>query len=418
MRILGPIFLLFYISAPAAAHNVDQYLQSTQLAIHPDHIDGAMQLIPGDGVVDRILPTIDTDGDRRLTQAEGEAYARRVLGDLTLSADGAALTPDLVSVTVPSFADMEDGLVGMSLIYKAALPPVYNAALPPGRSIFFANHHQPDLSVYVVTTTLPEGFEVLSQERDALQVSLRLAYQPGHAVDFGNFAAMFHLGLSHIAEGTDHLLFLLALLLPAPLVTAVRRWGAGAGAKRSLIQIVTIVSAFTLGHSLTLALAALGIVRVPSAPIEVMIAVSILISAAHALRPIFPGKEAGVAAFFGLIHGLAFANTIQLMHLTAGQRVAGLLGFNLGIEAMQLLVVAAVMPSLYLFSRTRAYGYVRIAGGVFAGAAACGWIAERLLGVANVIEVPVQSVAGHALPAALIFFAASIVTCTWERRSR
>ncbi|MGE3333479.1 MAG: HupE/UreJ family protein [Rhodospirillaceae bacterium] len=410
MRILGLIFLLFYLSAPAAAHNVDQYLQSTQLAIHPDHIDATMQLIPGDGVVDRILPTIDTDGDRRLTQAEGEAYARRVLGDLTLSADGAALTPDLVSVTVPSFADMEDGLAGMSLIYKAALPQ--------GRSIFFANHHQPDLSVYVVTTTLPEGFEILSQERDALQVSLRLVYQPGHAVDFGNFAAMFHLGLSHIAEGTDHLLFLLALLLPAPLVAAVRRWGPGASARRSLVQIVTIVSAFTLGHSLTLALAALGIVRVPSAPIEVLIAVSILISAVHALRPIFPGKEAGVAAFFGLIHGLAFANTIQLMHLTAGQRVAGLLGFNLGIEAMQLLVVAAVMPSLYLFSRTRVYGYVRIAGGVFAGAAACGWIAERLLGVANMIEVPVQSVAGHALPAALIFFAASIVTSTWERRSR
>lgn len=409
MRILGAIFLALCGCAPALAHNVDQYLQSTQLAIHEGRVDGTMQLIPGDGVVDRILPIIDTDGDRVLSQAEGDAYARRVLGDLTLRADEKALKPELVAVTTPTFADMEDGLAGMSLTYRAALPPA--------RALSFENRHQPDLSVYVVTATLPDGFEVLSQRRDDAQASLRLMFQPGHHIDFGNFAAMFHLGVSHIAEGTDHLLFLLALLLPAPLAAAGRRWADAAGVKPGLVRIVKIVTAFTLGHSLTLALAALGAVRVPSAPIEVLIAVSILISAIHALRPLFPGKEAGVAAFFGLIHGLAFATTLQLMDLTTGERVAGLLGFNLGIEAMQLLAVAAVVPSLFLFSRTAAYRYVRSVGAVFTAVAACGWIAERLFGVTNAVEFFVQAVADQAVWAAVIFFAASIVTFTSGKRA-
>lgn len=407
MRVLGALLLLLCNGAPAWAHNVDQYLQSTQLAIHAHRIDGTMQLIPGDGVVDRILPTIDTDGDRVLSQAEGEAYARRALGDVSLRVNGAPLQPELTSVKLPTFAEMEDGLAGMTLTYRAQAPAA--------GSLLFENRHRPDLSIYVVTTTLPEGVEAAAQESDETQATLRLTYRPGHAVDFGNFAAMFHLGASHIAEGTDHLLFLLALLLPAPLMAAGGRWAQAAGAKRGLVQIVKIVTAFTLGHSLTLVSGALDVVRVASAPIEVLIAVSILVSALHALRPVFPGKEAAVAAFFGLIHGLAFANTLHLMDLTTGARVAGLFGFNLGIEAMQLLVVAAVVPSLFLFSRTKAYLYVRTGGALFAGVAAAGWIAERLFGTTNAVESLVQAVADRALWCALGLFAASVAAVSAGR---
>ena len=90
----------------------------------------------------------------------------------------------------------------------------------------------------------------------------------------------------------------------------------------------------------------------PSRPIEVLIAVSILVSAARALRPLFTVREAGIAAFFGLIHGLAFATIIGELGLGQWQRVAGILGFNLGIETMQMIVVAVTMPSLILLSRT------------------------------------------------------------------
>src|SRR5206468_3636291 len=164
----------------------------------------------------------------------------------------------------------------------------------------------------------------------------------------------------------DHLLFLLALLLPAPLIVFGSRLAGFAGVRRSVLRILKIVTAFTIGHSITLALATLGLVRVPSRPIEVLIAVSILVSAIHALRPLFPGKEAGIAAFFGLIHGLAFAATLGELGLGRWERVAGILAFNLGIETMQLVVVAVTMPSLVLMSRTRAYPFLRIGGALFA----------------------------------------------------
>jgi hypothetical protein len=210
------------------------------------------------------------------------------------------------------------------------------------------------------------------------------------------FASIFRLGMRHIAEGTDHLLFLLALLLPAPLLVFGSRWTGFAGVRQSLLQILKVVTAFTVGHSITLALAALGLVRVPSRPIEVLIAVSILISAVHALRPLFPGREAGIAAFFGLIHGLAFATTLGQLGLGRWERVASILGFNLGIETMQLVVVAATMPSLLLLSRTSAYSVLRIGGALFAGVAAIGWIGERWLNVPAPVNAVVDRLAQHA----------------------
>lgn len=231
---------------------------------------------------------------------------------------------------------------------------------------------------------------------------------------FRGFASIFRLGMRHIAEGTDHLLFLLALLLPAPLVVFGFHWAGFASVRRSLLKILKVVTAFTVGHSITLALAALGLVHVPSRPIEVLIAVSILISALHALRPLFPGREAGIAAFFGLVHGLAFATTLGELGLGRWERVASILGFNLGIETMQLMVVAATMPSLILLSRTRGYFVLRIGGALFAGFASVGWIAERLLDVHNPVDLVVDGVAHHAIGIAGVLFLISLVCWLWR----
>jgi hypothetical protein len=125
------------------------------------------------------------------------------------------------------------------------------------------------------------------------------------------------------AEGTDHVLLL--LLLPSPLTAIGKRWAGITGGRSSLIRTLKIVTAFTIGHSSTLALAAFGLLHVPSRPIEVLIAISILVSAIHALRPMFPGKEARIATFFGLIHGLAFASRLGALGLGRWERVAGIL---------------------------------------------------------------------------------------------
>ena len=184
--------------------------------------------------------------------------------------------------------------------------------------------------------------------------------------------------MSHIAGGTDHLLFLLVLLFPAPLLVHHGKWAGSSDTRRCLLQIAKIVTAFTAGHSLTLAAGAIGVVRVPSRPIEVLIAVSILVSAVHALRPVFPGREAVIAGSFGLVHGMAFATTLAELGLGRWDRVASILGFNLGIEAMQLVAVAMVLPPLILLSRTRLYPSVRTGGAIFAGVIAMVWIAQRL----------------------------------------
>jgi len=192
------------------------------------------------------------------------------------------------------------------------------------------------------------------------------------------FIGIVQLGMHHIAEGTDHLLFLLTLLLPAPLLATSRRWAGFGGARRSLLNIVRITTAFTVGHSLTLLLGTLRIVNVPDAPIEALIAVSILVSAAHALRPIFPGREMIIAGSFGLIHGLAFSYTLAELNLSAWQTALSLLGFNLGIEAMQLLVIAVTMPWLILLAKTRLYSPVRVVAASVAFLAALGWFGDRV----------------------------------------
>jgi hypothetical protein len=226
---------------------------------------------------------------------------------------------------------------------------------------------------------------------------------------FTGFNSIFHLGMQHIAEGTDHLLFLLTLLLPAPLLVLRRSWSGIAGVRPSLVRILKIVTAFTIGHSITLALATLGLVHVPSRPIEALIAVSILISAIHALRPIFPGREAWIAAFFGLVHGLAFASTLGELGLGRWERLASILAFNLGIETMQLFVVVATMPSLLLLSRTPAYPSVRIGGAAFAAIASLGWIIERLFDKHTSVDLIVNTIAHEAGRVAALLFLLSVV---------
>ena len=223
------------------------------------------------------------------------------------------------------------------------------------------------------------------------------------------FRRIFALGMDHIAEGTDHLLFLLTLLLPAPSFAAGGRWTGAGRPRRSVLRVAKIVTAFTVGHSLTLLLGALAIVRVPEPPIEVLIAASILVSAIHALRPIFPGREFLVAGGFGLVHGLAFATVIAELGLDRWGMALGILGFNGGIEAMQLLVVLAAMPWLLILSTTRAYPAFRVGGAGFAAVAALGWMADRALGWANPVDPVVDALAAHALWVVAFLAAASLL---------
>ncbi|WP_229364475.1 HupE/UreJ family protein [Fibrella aestuarina] len=231
------------------------------------------------------------------------------------------------------------------------------------------------------------------------------------------FRSMIALGVDHIADGTDHLLFLLVLLLPAPLLRAENRWGRFGGIRYSLTRLLWIVTAFTVGHSITLLLGALGWVRLPSQPIEVLIAVSILVSALHAFRPLFPGRETWVAAGFGLVHGLAFATTLTDLSLDAGRMVLSILGFNLGIELMQLIVIALTIPWLMLLSQTPVYGWVRRGGALLAAVAATAWLVERITQHPNGVTRLVERVVIYA-PYGLAVLAGMALLLTYQTRQQ
>lgn len=165
------------------------------------------------------------------------------------------------------------------------------------------------------------------------------------------FANSFLRGAHHIAIGYDHLLFLLALLLPAPFVARGGCCRNRRPHRETIALLAWIVTGFTLGHSPTLVLATVFELRLPRAPVEALIALSVLVSAIHALRPLFPRREALVAFLFGTAHGLAFATLIGGYAVEKASRGVSLLGFNLGIEAIQLAIVAASPPVFLIASR-------------------------------------------------------------------
>ena len=240
------------------------------------------------------------------------------------------------------------------------------------------------------------------------------------------FVAAVRLGVHHIASGSDHLLFLIMLLLPAPLVAVGRRWRPQpdqglVGARRSSIRVVHVVTAFAVGHSCTLVLGALGWVELPTRLVESGIALSVLVSAVHAVRPLVRGGEVLVAGGFGLLHGLAFAAVLGGLDLGRTSLVSTLLGFNLGIEVTQLLVVALVMPSLLLLSRTPAYAVLRPAVASLGALLAAGWLAARvgLVGT-NPLEPVADLLVDHPVPlaVALAVLALTITGVDSARRSR
>lgn len=161
------------------------------------------------------------------------------------------------------------------------------------------------------------------------------------------FVEYFQAGIWHILSGIDHLLFLLSLLLPAVLKRNRGRWDPVVQVRPAFISIVKVVTAFTLAHSLTLTLAALNIVRLPSRLTESVIAASIIVAALNNIFPVVTEKRARIAFAFGLLHGFGFASVLADMGLPPGARLISLLAFNSGIEAGQMAVVLTVMPIIY-----------------------------------------------------------------------
>lgn len=183
-------------------------------------------------------------------------------------------------------------------------------------------------------------------------------------------------GVRHIWIGLDHILFLLTLLLPF----AVRWPAQTAEGMRSgrLRQIVLIVTAFTVAHSVTLSVASFGLVSLPSRWVESAIAATILLSAVNNIRPFLPGPRWAIAFALGLIHGFGFASVLADLGLPTSAFIVALGGFNLGVELGQLVVVLLLVPAAAGFRRAFIYQVpaMRTASLAIAAVASV-WLIER-----------------------------------------
>lgn len=212
--------------------------------------------------------------------------------------------------------------------------------------------------------------------------------QPLHRFDLahgtgavGRWLTFIWEGVWHIWIGFDHILFLIALLLPAVLRRENKKWLPATSLRSALVNVLGIVTAFTVAHSITLSLAALEIVSLPSRLVESVIAASVALAAANNLWPVKGGKGWMVAGGFGLIHGFGFASVLGELGLGGGDLVAPLVGFNVGVELGQLAIVLVFMPVAFALRGTALYRVgVLKAGSALVVLLALYWMVERLTG--------------------------------------
>jgi hypothetical protein len=207
---------------------------------------------------------------------------------------------------------------------------------------------------------------------------------------FSGFYAMIKQGVWHIWIGVDHILFLLALILPA----VVRRknnsmfgWEPVKTFKVAFFYIVKVITFFTIAHTITLTLASLELVTLPSRIVESIIAFSIGLAAYNNIRPIFKMKDWMIAFIFGLFHGFGFASVLSDLGLTHEFLTLSLLGFNLGVEIGQLVIIAAIFPILFLMRKLKLYPKFLVYLSVLLIIISLYWVVER----AFEIDLPIDN---------------------------
>ncbi|HUR89788.1 MAG TPA: HupE/UreJ family protein [Ramlibacter sp.] len=185
-------------------------------------------------------------------------------------------------------------------------------------------------------------------------------------------------GMWHIWIGYDHILFLLSLLLPAVLVRMAGEWQPAGSLKRSLIEVLKVVTAFTLAHSITLSLAALQVISLPSRIVESTIAASVVFAALNNLRGTIEKKRWVMAFVFGLIHGFGFASVLADLGLPQQALALALVGFNLGVEVGQMAIVVVFVPIAFALRRTNFYRKgILTFGSLIVAVIAAYWFAQR-----------------------------------------
>ncbi len=217
------------------------------------------------------------------------------------------------------------------------------------------------------------------QDRTAVLTKDRRTFDLLEATTSGPaFTNFVRVGIFHIFEGIDHICFLLALMLPAVWRRTHRGWEAVGSFRAAFISIAKIVTAFTVAHSITLAIAALRIVVLPSPLVESVIAFSVIVAALNNLWPLWTERSWLVALGFGLVHGFGFASALADLPSGAASLAISLAGFNIGVELGQLCIVLTFLPIAFLLRESWFYRWCAVrAGSVGIACVAAIWLVER-----------------------------------------
>jgi hypothetical protein len=316
---------------------------------------------------------LDVDGDAKLTwgelrgkRSEIESYA---LGRLTLRAQEAACKLEPEPADTFAVASHSDGTYAvLSFVARCTEEP---RTLGIEYRLFFDLDPQHRGIVRIDAGGTSRTHTMSTREP---KVSLDL----GSTGKMRQFGAILREGIFHIWQGYDHILFLLALLLPSVLRRTERVWEPVPALKPALFDVLRIVTAFTIAHSITLSLAALGVVTLPSRLVESAIAASVVLAAANNLHPILRQDRWMAAFLLGLMHGFGFSATLMDMGLPRSNLVLTLFGFNAGVEVGQVAIVCVFVPLAYAARRTMAYRRIGLViGSAVIAVVATIWLIER-----------------------------------------
>ena len=368
-RILFALCLLSVATTALAHKPSDSYLT---LRIDETTIDGQWDIALRD--LDAVLD-LDGNVDGRIDWGElrrrfGEidAYAQ---SHLALSSAGASCPLSIADHEVDRHSD--GGYV--VLILRAACPSRVDAlAVDYGLLFDIDAQHRGLLKLESGSGSVASAVFSASSRRQSLA--------PAELSAFRQFRAYVADGIQHIAAGFDHLLFLVALLLPSVLVRNGRRWVPVTSFPRALRSVAGTVTAFTAAHSVTLSLATLSIVSLPSRLVESLIELSVLLTAVDNIWPILPRRRWQVAFAFGLLHGFGFASVLMDLKLPPSSLTLSLFEFNVDVEIRQLVLVLILVPLVYLVRDTRAYLRAGLTfASLFIVLLSSGWLIERSLDV-------------------------------------
>jgi len=366
LRTLWLLAAALLLAAPAAqAHKPsDSYLT---LDVREARIDGQWDIALRD--LDMAIG-LDQDGNGELTWREvrdrHDAIAAYALARLKLASAGA---PCPLRVTEQLLDNHSDGAYAV-LRLRADCGGAVSALEVDYRLLFDIDPQHKGLLQLRHDGQVSTAIFAPDSARQSLQVANASGWR-----QFGDYVRH---GIWHIWIGFDHILFLLSLLLPAVLVYRDRRWEGRTTFRAAAIDVLKIVTAFTLAHSITLTLATLGVVSLPSRLVESAIAASVVLAALNNVWPLFHGRRALVAFAFGLIHGFGFASVLLDLGLPKAALLLSLVGFNVGVELGQLAIVLLFLPLAYLARNTVLYrrGVLGLGSCVIV-LVALAWLVER-----------------------------------------